>query len=94
MKKRGQGLSINTIIIAAIALLVLVVLAVIFMGKIGKTTRVTDSCDANGGKCVFNVNTNCAGEYEAVRYDLACNEDGDSDYNEGADIDGLCCMRI
>ena len=35
MKKRAQGLSINTIIIAAIALIVLVVLVAIFTGRIG-----------------------------------------------------------
>ena len=33
--KRGQGISINTIIIAAIALIVLVVLIAIFTGRIG-----------------------------------------------------------
>jgi len=33
MDKKAQGLSLNVIIIAALALIVLVVLAVIFMGK-------------------------------------------------------------
>ena len=36
MTKRGQGLSLNVIIIAALALIVLVVLAVIFIQKTGE----------------------------------------------------------
>lgn len=54
MNKRGQGISINTIVIAAIALIVLVVLIAIFTGRIGifgqsveRETRgrvCTDSC--------------------------------------------------
>ncbi len=35
MDKKGQGLSLNVIIIAALALIVLVVLVVIFTGRIG-----------------------------------------------------------
>ncbi len=35
MDKKGQGLSLNTIIIAVLALVVLVVLLVIFTGRIG-----------------------------------------------------------
>ena len=38
MDKKGQGLSLNVIIIAALALIVLVVLVVIFTGQIGKFT--------------------------------------------------------
>jgi len=39
MSKKGQSISINTIIIAAIALAVLVVLFVIFTGRIGIFTQ-------------------------------------------------------
>lgn len=35
MRKKGQGLSLTTIIVAAIALIVLVVLVMIFTGRIG-----------------------------------------------------------
>lgn len=35
MDKKGQGLSLNTIIIAALALIVLVVIVMIFTGRIG-----------------------------------------------------------
>lgn len=39
MTKKGQGISINTIIIAAIALAVLVVLFAIFTGRLGIFTK-------------------------------------------------------
>jgi len=49
--KRGQGLSMNVIIIAAISLLVLVVLAVIFIGRSGTFAQTTKSCATQGGTC-------------------------------------------
>lgn len=91
--RKGQGLSINTIIIAAIALLVLVVLSVIFIGKVGKTRVEMDRCETAKGICVSNPSIECAGQYDVIRNDLACNNDGDKDFNEGAQIDGVCCIH-
>ena len=51
MDKRGQGISMNVIIIAAIALLVLVVLSVVFMGRMGTFSSGTAECNNQGGKC-------------------------------------------
>jgi hypothetical protein len=48
MKKRAQGLSMTTIVVAALALLVLVVLALVFTGRMGEfTTGIKDigTCD-------------------------------------------------
>ena len=48
IKKKGQGLSINAIILAAIALIVLVVLVAIFTGRLGlfsKGLGEATSCD-------------------------------------------------
>jgi hypothetical protein len=39
MSKRGQGLSLNVIIVAALALIVLVVIAVIFTSNLGDTEK-------------------------------------------------------
>ncbi len=57
MVKKGQSISINTIIIAAIALAVLVVLFYIFTGRlgsfskgIGETASCENSCKALGMK--------------------------------------------
>ncbi|MBW2973342.1 hypothetical protein KY346_03035 [Candidatus Woesearchaeota archaeon] len=51
MKKRGQGLPITTIIIAALALIVLVVLIFIFSGKIRVFSGEMVSCTSKGGFC-------------------------------------------
>ena len=48
---KSQGLSINTIIVAAIALVVLVVMVAIFTGKIGNVNKNIDSCTAKNGIC-------------------------------------------
>ncbi len=55
MNKKAQGISINTIIIAAIALAVLVVLFAIFTGRLGlfskgveQTTTCKQACSATG----------------------------------------------
>ena len=55
MNKKGQSISINTIIVAAIALAVLVVLFAIFTGRLGsfstgvsKTANCENACKALG----------------------------------------------
>lgn len=52
MNKKGQSISINTIIIAAIALAVLVVLFAIFTGRIGGFTRGVTDTDTCAQKCI------------------------------------------
>ncbi len=49
--KKGQGMSVNVIIIAALALLVLVILAVVFLGRMNIFGTQTNSCTSQGGKC-------------------------------------------
>jgi len=50
--KRGQGLPMNTIVIAAIVLVVMVVLILIFTGRMGGFTQDIQQCTAKGGECV------------------------------------------
>ena len=53
--KKSQGLSINAIILAAIALIVLVVLVAIFTGRIGlfsKGISEVNTCKGLGGSCL------------------------------------------
>ena len=50
MSKKGQGLSMNVIIIAAIALLVLVILAVLILRAGSGVTQGT-GCSGVGGTC-------------------------------------------
>ena len=50
LKKRGQGLSITTIIIAVIGLLILVVIIALLTGRLGgfsKGVEETGSCDTS-----------------------------------------------
>ena len=59
MNKKAQGLSINTIIIAAIALVVLVVLIAIFTGRLGMFSKGlgdVGKCQNLGGTCL-NANS-------------------------------------
>jgi len=58
MLKRGQGLPLNTIIIAVIVLIVLVILIVIFTGKIGFFGKSLDECAAGQNRCVDSA-TDC-----------------------------------
>ncbi len=51
MNKKAQGISLNVIIIAAIALLVLVILSVIFMGRMGTFSDKSQDCTSQGGQC-------------------------------------------
>ena len=50
--KKGQGLTMDIIIIAAISLVVLVVLIAIFTGRLGKFTAEIKDCTAQGGTCM------------------------------------------
>lgn len=61
MTKKAQGISINVIIIAAIALLVLVILSVIFIGKLGIFGVKVNECENKGGLCV-PTDVNCGAD--------------------------------
>ncbi len=52
---KGQGISINMIIVAAVALIVLVVLSVIFLGRFGIFSSKTADCETQGGQCVVGA---------------------------------------
>ena len=61
--KKAQSISINTIIVAAIALIVLIVLVFIFSNKSRDFVETGNNCEALGGKC---------DEYDSATGD--CNE--------------------
>lgn len=56
MNKKAQGISLNVVVIAAIALLVLIVLAVIFMVRLGIFSGTSAECAGQGGKCLSSCN--------------------------------------
>lgn len=88
MRNKGQSISINTIIVAAIALAVLVVLFAIFTGRLGsfsvgvsKTASCTNACNALGLRFGTDAELNCrglgggtpSGTYVAGKYDDVTN---------------------
>ena len=86
MSKKAQGLSMNVIIIAAIALLVLVILAIIFIGRMGTTTKNIDKCK---GDCV-DSREECKelyGTYADTTSDPCFAADGGR-------TDEVCCITI
>jgi len=90
MNKKGDGLTLNVIIIAALGLLVLVILAVIFTGRAGMFRVESGKCDVYGGTC---QRTACLGDYQKqAGYD--CDLDGDGTVNEAQTIDGICCVSV
>lgn len=82
--KKAQGLSLNTIVIAALVLIVLVILILILSGKMGGFKRGLDACD---GRCVSSA-SDC-NDYETPIYILNCDAGGDGK----ADGGNYCCMR-
>jgi len=62
--KKGQGLPMNTIVIAAIVLIVLVVIIMIFTGSMGSFTGKIGNCAERG--CVCRASTQCADETEVL----------------------------
>ncbi|HIG96668.1 TPA: hypothetical protein HA249_07355 [Candidatus Woesearchaeota archaeon] len=82
MLKKAQGISINVIVIAALALLVLVVLAMIFTGKLGGWTKAQNECSSNGGMCVGDA-SQCTGENAQVMSRYTCPNAGE-----------VCCLTL
>lgn len=89
LHKKSQGLSINAIIIAAIALIVLVVLVAVFTGRFSGFVSQVERCK---GTCV-DTQADCAGTYDRVDPTGACDQDGDGEYLANG-RDGFCCISI
>ena len=69
--KKAHGISLNVIIIAAVALLVLVILSVIFMGRMGTFGTESNDCENKGGMCLDECD-----EAYPTKYDIwTCPED-------------------
>ena len=52
LRTKGQGISLNVIIIAAIGLVVMVVLIAIFSGRMGSWIKGVEDCSGKDGICV------------------------------------------
>ncbi len=85
MDKRGQGISINVIIIAAIALLVLVILSVIFIGRVDLFSKRSADCGSYSGAsiCAPACGEGTAADYSTPYPTLKCADEGER-----------CCIKI
>lgn len=85
--KKGQTLSMNVIIIAALALLVLVIVSMIFMSRTTTFVRESKSCMQMGGTCKDLADSCPAGMVEQRIGGAQClNSDGTVDDTR------KCCM--
>jgi hypothetical protein len=89
MRRKGQSISINAIIIAALALIVLIVLIMVFSGRMSIWGREMDTqqkgrtCADNGGSWKFICDANTEKPYSAKLQD-------------SNSVDGLgktCCIK-
>lgn len=71
LKKKGQGLPLNTIIIAIIVVVVLVIVILIFTNNIGGFARTANTCAAKGGTCADSCAPNTQIQIEGTCTDKA-----------------------
>ena len=80
--KKAQSLSMNTIVIAALALLVLVIVALITTGRISIFSRESADCKNQGGVCKL-VCTDAEKVFSAAKCTVAAGEPAQ-----------VCCIPI
>ena len=87
---KGQSISINTIIVAAIGLAVLIVLFAIFTGRIGKFSQGVDQTDTCKQKCTgLNMESSNHLNVQGV----SCLQDETSVAGSYSDGKYGCCCR-
>lgn len=74
--KKAQGISMNTIVIAAIALTVMILIVLITTTNLKSFGLGARNCENNGGTCVENVDVCTAAPYEGTVSSKKCNTDG------------------
>ncbi len=88
MKKKAQSISINTIVVAAIALVVMILIVMIFTNSFAGFNRSANACESSGAECVEE----CVSEgpiLRKIRNDLVCyGPDGNPDK------DKVCCQVV
>jgi flagellar basal body-associated protein FliL len=93
MSKKAQGLSMNVIIIAAIALLVLVVLVAIFTGKMGDFTGGLKDAEGDSSKTCSEQDGVSTTKKAGQTADQACVDAGRTYSIPASDATGtnVCC---
>lgn len=89
--KKGD-ISLNMIVVAAIALLVMVIIMLIFTGKISFFREQGEKCVTMGGTCKPEYE-GCNAEYETEQPYL-CDLNTDGKYTRDTSVDGVCCIKV
>ena len=71
VSKKGQGISLNVIIIAAIALVVMVILIALVLNSASTTTTAVNSCEALGSPAMTPESD---GDYRCVEPSEGCGQ--------------------
>lgn len=85
LRKKAQGISLNTIIIAAIALLVLVIVSLIFMARMGWFGQKSNDCAQYHGEC--DQGSRCEKGYTQHAIGVCYDSDGSRDFAN------VCCVK-
>ncbi|MCB9358629.1 hypothetical protein H6503_01735 [Candidatus Woesearchaeota archaeon] len=92
--KKAQGLSLTTVVVAALALLVLIILSVIFVGRMARVSSSSKDCLKQGGTC-YSLDDGAAcpdfGEGLIEHPNAACQRQG-ADGNQVTDDTKICCI--
>lgn len=98
-KFKKADLSINMIIVAAIAIIVLLVVVMMFSGKMRIFGRAMQSCESSGGHCSGTIDYNCETNKEGCKD--ACSTTNPDKYiiirNTDCEENGakrICCKEI
>jgi len=83
--KSSEGLSISTIVIAALALTVLIVLMIIFTKNISTTNENLGGCTAKGGQCAKSFKDGCSEPYPIPLIISG---------SECKSANNLCCLKV
>lgn len=88
--KKAQSISINTIVIAAIALIVLVVIIAIFGGQIRKFLTGASACSTQGGECLERIDCTLGLNTQVTGTDC------DNKNSDGTDLqyEYVCCIPL
>ena len=92
--KKAEGLSLTTVVIAALSLLVLIVLSVIFVVRMQGTSEKSKDCQQQGGTC-YNVadGASCRDHGDGqIQHPNGVCQKRDSDGRNIPDDTKICCF--
>ncbi|NTV22837.1 MAG: hypothetical protein HGA85_00490 [Nanoarchaeota archaeon] len=90
--RKAQSMSINTVVVAAIALLILVVIIAIFAGRIKIFTGGTQDCGTQQGSCMDKLS--CPLGNNVQLSGTNCDKQNLPEDNPLAETYVVCCVPI